>query len=71
MHDRREAIEVAEQRDHLSTAGAELFAGDFLAALAPGLFDHVLCSAVTNMFDIPVSAELRPWSLRSSRSTVA
>lgn len=53
MQDRAEVIEVAERDGHLSSAGVELFVGDFFTRLPAGPFDLVLCAAVTNMFDGP------------------
>ncbi|MEO5679533.1 MAG: methyltransferase domain-containing protein, partial [Acidimicrobiales bacterium] len=51
MQDRPVMVEIARRRGELEPAGVELFAGDFFDELAPGPFDLVFCSGVTNTFD--------------------
>lgn len=58
MQDRPEVVEVADQNNRLSSAGVDVFPGDFFTELPPGPFDIVLCAAVTNMFDDPSNRSL-------------
>lgn len=58
LQDRPEVVEIAEERNQLTGAGVELFAGDFFAELPPGPFDLVLVAGTTNMFDRPSNSAL-------------
>lgn len=50
MQDRPVMIDVVTERGVLDNAGVRLFAGDFFEVMAPGPFDLIFCSGVTNTF---------------------
>jgi len=58
MQDRQGMIDIARQRGALEAAGVQLFAGDFFEVMAPGPFDIVFCSGVTNTFSGARNIEL-------------
>lgn len=58
MQDRPMMIDIARNRGILEPAGVTLFAGDFFETVAPGPFDLVFCSGVTNTFSGARNREL-------------
>jgi len=58
MQDRPGMIEIGRRRGTLEAGGVSLFAGDFFEKLAPGPFDLVFCSGVTNTFDAEHNLDL-------------
>ncbi|WP_376773682.1 class I SAM-dependent methyltransferase [Lipingzhangella halophila] len=49
VQDLTRVVDEARTRNDLQEEGVELFAGDLATTLAPGPFDLVFCSTVTNM----------------------
>jgi SAM-dependent methyltransferase len=58
LQDRPAMIDIARRSGIVEAGGVRLFAADFFEAVAPGPFDLVFCSGVTNTFGAERNLEL-------------